>query len=271
MISHLRAIGITEAVEDSSGNAGAAMAAYAARAGIHLKVFCPASAAAGKLAQIERYGATLVKIEGARPRATEALLDYIKTTGAYYASHLWHPFFLEGLKTLAFEIAEARAWNPPDWILCPVGAGSILLGLYKGFSELQQAGIISNLPRLAAIQAKHISPVVSAFTSKTARVSPMLSPQPTLAEGIALPAPVRDREVLEALEKTQGSVAAVSEAEIKMATNAFGAAGFYVEPTSAVVLPGLKQLEKNGIISPTESVVLILSGHGLKAGAVDLS
>ena len=106
LMSYLHALGIEEAVEDSSGNAGAALAAYAARAKVRLKVFCPASASAGKLVQIRLYGAELVPVEGPRPRATEALLEYIDRTGAVYASHLWHPLFIEGLKTLAFELAE---------------------------------------------------------------------------------------------------------------------------------------------------------------------
>jgi len=268
LISHLKAIGVEEAVEDSSGNAGAAMAAYAARAGMRLKVFCPASASPGKLAQIERYGAELVPVQGPRPKATEALLEHVESTGAFYASHLWHPFFIEGIKTLAFEIAESGNWKVPDWVLCPVGAGSILLGLFKGFTELQQAGVISAMPRLAAIQAEHVSPVFAAFTNGTERVALATNPQPTLAEGIALPRPVRDREVLEAIASTQGTVVAVSEAEIKTGTEVLGEAGFYVEPTAAVVQPALDRLLKTGQINASDSVVLVLSGHGLKAGSI---
>ncbi|MEW6749588.1 MAG: pyridoxal-phosphate dependent enzyme, partial [Candidatus Latescibacterota bacterium] len=113
----LRHLGVPEAVEDSSGNAGAALAAYAGRAGIRLKVFCPASAAAGKLVQIRLYGAELVRVEGPRPRATEALLEYLQQGQAVYASHLWSPLFLEGVKTLAFEVWEQLAGTPPDLVL----------------------------------------------------------------------------------------------------------------------------------------------------------
>ena len=172
LMSYLHALGIEEAVEDSSGNAGAALAAYAARAKVRLKVFCPASASAGKLVQIRLYGAELVPVEGPRPRATEALLDYIDRTGAVYASHLWHPLFIEGLKTLAFELAEQLDWTAPDAVVCPVGAGSILLGLYRGFVDLQRAGLINRLPRLIAVQAEHVSPLYQAFHAGLDVVAP---------------------------------------------------------------------------------------------------
>ena len=109
LMSYLRSIGAGEAGEDSSGNAGASLAAYAARAGLPLKIFCPADAPSGKLLQIRLAGADLVKVPGARPRATEALLHYLEQHDAVYASHLWHPMFVEGIKTLAFELAEQIA------------------------------------------------------------------------------------------------------------------------------------------------------------------
>ncbi len=265
LMSYLRALGVREAVEDSSGNAGASMAAYAARAGIHLKVFCPASASAGKLVQIRLYGAELMRIEGPRPRATEALLDYVEKTGAVYASHLWNPLFDEGIKTMAFEIAEQLDWSSPDMIFCPVGAGSIPLGLYNGFKELQDAGIIDHLPRLIAVQARNNCPVYQAFKNDADRIVPMQDPQPTLAEGIALPAPVRDQEVLKALRETGGTVVAVEEEAIIEGAKRLGQAGFCVEPTSAVVWKGVERLHAQEPIPSSASVVIVLSGHGLKA------
>ena len=196
LMTHLRAIGIDRAVEDSSGNAAASLAAYAARAGIRLTVFCPASASPGKLAQIRLHGAELRLVEGPRPRATEALEAHLAATGEFYASHLWHPFFLEGMKTLAFEIAEQRGWRAPHAVLCPVGAGSILLGLWTGFAELRRAGLIDRMPRLFAVQAERVCPVYSAHERGAGDVEAAVS-RPTLAEGIALPRPVRGPEVLE--------------------------------------------------------------------------
>jgi threonine synthase len=254
--------------EDSSGNAAASLAAYAARAGIDIEVFCPASASPEKLAQIKLYGAQLRLIEGPRQRTTEALERHIAATGDFYASHLWHPYFLEGVKTVAYEITEQNGWRAPDVVICPVGAGSILLGLYKGFAELQQAGIIERLPRLFAAQAANICPVCQAFERHETDVLPMAASQPTLAEGIALPGPVRGALLLQALRETKGGVAAVSEAEIREGLVTLGRQGFCVEPTSAVVVKALEHLEDAGTVRMDEQVVLVLSGFGLKTGAV---
>jgi threonine synthase len=267
LMTHLRSLGIQRAVEDSSGNAGASLAAYAARAGIALTVFCPASASSGKLAQVRLYGAALRLIEGARPRATEALEAHVAASGEFYASHLWHPLFLEGVKTLAFEIAEQRGWRAPDAIICPVGAGSILLGLWRGFGELHEAGIVDRLPRLFAVQAERVCPVYLAHARGADDVEAVVS-QSTLAEGIALPRPVRGREVLRALRETRGGVVRVDEEEIRPGMLALGRHGVAVEPTSAVVIPALDRLRGDKAISDTEQVVLVLSGSALKAGAL---
>ena len=267
LMSYLQESGVAEAVEDSSGNAGASLAAYAARAGIRLKVFCPASAAAGKLLQIRLYDAELVRVEGPRPRATEALLEYVEKTGATYASHLWHPLFIEGVKTAAFEIAEQLGWTAPDAVLCPV---SILLGLHHGFAELLAAGAIDHLPRLVAVQAQNVSPVHAAFKAGADTVTPATDAPPTRAEGIALPGPVRDREVLQAIAASTGSVVAVTEEEIADGVRQFGKAGFCVEPTSAVVWHGLRRYREEASLPSDARIVTILSGHGLKASqAID--
>ncbi len=267
LTSHLKGIGVRRAVEDSSGNAAASLAAYAARAGIELEVFCPASASPGKLAQIKLYGAKLRLIDGPRQSTTEALEQHVSATGDFYASHLWHPYFLEGVKTMAFEIAEQNGWRAPEAVVCPVGAGSILLGLHQGFTELKRAGIIGQLPRLFAAQAANICPVYQAFTRHDADVSPVEAPQPTLAEGIALPRPVRGALVLRALYETDGGVTAVSEEEIRTGLVILGCRGICVEPTSAVVVKAFEHLEDAGMLPPHAQVVLVLSGFGLKAGA----
>ncbi len=266
LVSYLKSVGVKEAVEDSSGNAGASMAAYCARAGIGLKVFCPQSASEGKLTQIRLYGAELVRVPGPRPRATEALVEHVEATGSAYASHLWHPLFLEGIRTMAYEIAEQLGWAAPDYVLCPVGAGSILLGLFGGFSDLLAAGAIARLPRLVAVQAANVAAVCDAVRTGAGRVEPARDPQPTLAEGIALPAPVRDREVLHAIRASGGTAVSVVEEEIAAGAVSLGKAGFCVEPTSAVVWNGLRKLtESHSPPPPGATIVAVLSGHGLKA------
>jgi threonine synthase len=153
-------------------------------------------------------------------------------------------------------------------VICPVGAGSILLGLYKGFTELRQAGIIDRLPRLFAAQAANICPVYQAYERHDTDVPPVPSSRPTLAEGIALPRPVRGAMLLRALRETGGGVAAVSEEEIREGLHTLGRRGICVEPTSAVVLKALEHLEDAGTVHADEQVVLVLSGFGLKAGAI---
>jgi threonine synthase len=232
-----------------------------------MTVFCPASASPGKRAQIQLYGAALRPVDGPRRRTTEALQAHLAATpGVFYASHLWHPCFIEGLKTLAFEIAEQRGWRTPDAILCPVGAGSILLGLARGFAELHRTAVVARRPRLFAVQAAAVAPVARAWMGGLADVPPWDSPSPTLAEGIALPAPVRGPEILAALRDSRGGAVTVSEPDIGQGLLTLGRLGFCVEPTSAVVVKGLERLDQAGALRPDEEVVLILSGVGLKAG-----
>lgn len=264
LMAYLQKAGTTSAAEDSSGNAGASLAAYAARAGIHLQVFCPETASKAKLAQIELYGAELVAVAGARPRATEALLKHVEKNGVTYASHLWNPLFIFGLRTLAYEIAEQLNWRAPDAVLCPVGAGSILLGLYAGFCDLLAAGVVDAMPRLVAVQALNVSPLYSAWSSGATEVDVALNPTPTRAEGIALPQPVRGHQLLAALRQSHGAVIAVDEASIGEGIRALGRGGLCVEPTAAVVWKGVKDYW-NTCGQSDQTVVAVLSGHGLKS------
>ena len=174
-------------------------------------------------------------------------------------------FFIEGVKTMAFEICEQLGWKAPDMVFCPVGAGSIPLGLHKGFGELLEASVISRLPRLIAVQALNVSPVYQAFKTNADRIEPFADPRPTLAEGIALPVPVRDQEVLQALRQSCGTVVAVSEEDIATGVKLFGRAGFCVEPTAAVVWKGVEKALGGGMVGDADPIVVILSGHGLKA------
>ncbi len=161
LLTHLKALGVEEVVEDSSGNAGAAIAAYSARAGIRCTIYCPASTSKGKLAQIAAYGAELKLVEGNRMATTEAVKDAAKNV--CYASHNWHPFFLEGTKTLAFEIVEQLDGDVPAHVICPVGFGSIYLGLFIGFRELREADVIECVPRLLGVQAAACCPIYNAY------------------------------------------------------------------------------------------------------------
>jgi len=259
LITHVRSLGVRRVVEDSSGNAGAAVAAYCARAGVACDIYAPASASRGKLAQIAACGAALHPIPGTREAVAAAAL---KAAGAgYYASHSYNPFFFQGTKTFAFEVCEQLGWRPPDALVLPAGNGTLLLGAHLGFSDLRAGGVIDRLPRLIAAQASACAPVCEAFRQGL-KAPVKVEKRETLAEGIAVAEPVRGGQMLRAVRETKGEMLTVSEEETLKALRRAWRAGVYIEPTSAVALAAAEQwLDEN----PGGTVVVALTGSGLKA------
>jgi len=260
LVSKMKELGIKKAVEDSSGNAGCAIAAYCAQARIDCRIFVPEETSPGKLAQIQWYGAQLNKIPGSREDTGRAVLKAAEND--YYASHSWNPFFFQGTKTFAFEVCEQLGWKSPDSVIVPVGNGTLLLGAYLGFGELLKAGIIQLIPKFIGIQSVHCAPLFQAFQKGSSRV-PQIDKKDTLAEGIAIAEPIRGEQILDAVRKSKGEWIAVDDSDIKRALAHLCRKGFYVEPTSAATIAGvleyLKKAEKDEII------VSGLTGHGLKA------
>ena len=263
LLSKVKELGIQAVVEDSSGNAGAAIAAYSAKAGIDCTIYCPASTSKGKLAQISMYGAKLKLIEGNRAATTQAVLEAAETT--YYASHNWNPFFLEGTKTIAFEIAEQLGWQAPDHIICPIGFGSVYMGLWVGFGELQAQGIITEIPRLLGVQSAACCPVYKAYSENRSQIERAPQTYETLAEGITSEAPIRGDTIMRALRETHGAITIVDEAEIEIGIKALASKGIYVEPTSAVIVKAFDKFVESGVIRAGDITVSILTGSGLKA------
>ena len=263
LLSKVKELGVQEVVEDSSGNAGAAIAAYSAKAGIDCTIYCPASTSKGKLAQIAMYGAKLKLIEGNRAATTQAVLEAAATT--YYASHNWNPFFLEGTKTIAFEIAEQLGWQTPDHVICPIGFGSVYMGLWVGFGELHAQGIITQIPRLLGVQSAACCPVYKAYSESRSRVERSPQTYETLAEGITSEAPIRGDTIMQALRETNGAITIVDETEIEVGIKALAAKGIYVEPTSAVIVRAFDKFVESGVIRTGDITVSILTGSGLKA------
>ncbi len=263
LLTYLRQRGITSLVEDSSGNAGASVAAYAAAAGMTCRIFVPAAASPAKLVQIRATGAETVLVEGSRDHVTRTAMAQSEG-GAFYASHNLQPLFLEGTKTIAYEIWEQLGFKTPDCIVTPVGGGSTLLGCRLGFAELESRGEIPRCPRLYGVQAEACAPLVKAWIAKAETVGPV-SANPSAAEGIAIGAPVRGTEMLAALRDTGGGAVAVPEPAIVKSLADLAARGLFVEPTSAVAAAGLDRLLADGIIGPNDRTVLILTGSGLKA------
>jgi threonine synthase len=260
LITALHGLGIQRVVEDSSGNAGASLAGYAARAGIACEVCVPASAAGPKLAQMEAYGAEVIEIKGRREYA--ALAAWAAAAhGAYYASHVYSPFFLAGIETLAYELWEQLGHRAPDAIVLPVGNGTLLLGIHRGFQRLHEAGLTGGQPRLFAVQAAACPPIYQAFRSGREAIEPVAT-APTVASGVAIGQPTRAGQILAAIRATDGAVFSVTEKEILEARNQLARCGFYAEETAAVATAALGELRS--VLSPGELVVVPVTGHGLK-------
>ena len=255
VLSHANSLNIKHVVQDSSGNAGCAIAAYAALAKMACDIYVPKDTAKPKIKQIKTYGAQIHQIDGDREATAKAALRASKTT--YYASHCYNPYFFQGTKTLAFEICEQLGWKKPDSVVVPAGNGTLVLGLFLGFYELMNCGIINSLPKIIAIQAEHCAPLFHQFH----QIKGTISFTPTIAEGIAIKKPVRLAQMVDCIQQSKGNVIVVSENDIKKAHQLCGRMGFYIETTSAATIAGLlKYIEETN----DETIVSLFSGHGLK-------
>jgi threonine synthase len=259
MLSLLRDGGVREVLEDSSGNGGAAVAAYAAAGGMRAKILVPASTSPAKTVQARAAGAAIELVPGSRQDCADAALRQAETI--FYASHNWHPFFLQGTKTLAYELWEDLGFRAPDNVVVPCGAGSNVLGCGIGFAELLRAGQIDRLPRIFAAQPANCAPIARAFLEEEEPVEP----KPTIAEGTAIAAPIRLRECIGVLRQTQGGAVMLAEEEIARATLDLARGGIYVEPTCAQAAAAFAKLLRAGTVRPSETTVVVLTGTGLKA------
>jgi threonine synthase len=262
MLSLLRAQGVREVLEDSSGNGGAAVSAYAAAGGLNAIIMTPDSTSPAKTVQMRAHGATVELIPGTRQATADAAVR--RSESIFYASHNWHPFFLHGTKTLAYELWEDLGFRAPDNIITPCGAGSNVLGCEIGFAELLRAGEIDAMPRIFAAQPANCGPIAAAFIAGS-DVPVATEVKPTIAEGTAIAQPIRLPEVLGALRETRGGAVMLTEAEISAATLDLARIGIYVEPTSAQAAAAFAKLLAAGAITPEQSTVLVLTGSGLKA------
>jgi threonine synthase len=262
MLSLLRAQGVRDVLEDSSGNGGAAVSAYAAAGGMRATIMAPDSTSPAKTVQMRAHGASVELIPGTRQATADAAVQRSETI--FYASHNWHPFFLHGTKTLAYELWEDLGFRAPDNIITPCGAGSNVLGCEIGFSELLRAGEIDDMPRIFAAQPANCGPIAAAFIAGSD--TPVATEvRPTIAEGTAIAQPIRLTEVLGALRETRGGAVMLTEAEIGDATLELARIGIYVEPTSAQAAAAFAKLLAAGTITPEQTTVLVLTGSGLKA------
>jgi threonine synthase len=250
-------LGAQRVIVDSSGNAGKAIAAYAARAGLPCEVFVAASTPSTKLAQMRAHGASVNLVAGSREDVAAAAIDAVERSGAFYASHVWNPWFVEGTKAYVHELHAQLDGALPDVLLLPVGNGTLLLGAWRALQELRDAGRLDVLPRLVAVQAAACAPIAAAFATGAAEVTPGVN-LGTIAAGIAIAAPARGGEVLAAVRATGGDVLTVTDADVLVAQDALGRQGLFVEPTAAAAAAAVGQLGRE------VSVVIPLSGAALE-------
>jgi len=263
LLSYARYLGVQEVVQDSSGNAGAAVAHYAALAGLGCRIFVPADTSPAKLVQMQACGAKLELVSGDREATAQAAMQAAETH--FYASHVWQPMFFEGTKTWAYEVCEQRNWQAPDTVVLPAGNGTLLLGAYRGFHEMYQADLIDRLPKLIGVQAAHCAPLYAAQEAGLSEPS-QIEARSTAAEGIAIAVPRRGAQMMRYVQATQGRFLAVEEAEIIEALALMAQQGYFIEPTSAAVIAGLRQYLRHHA-APDEEIISVITGHGLKAAA----
>lgn len=261
MMSHLVAHGADRVLEDSSGNGGSAVAAYAAAAGVHAKIIVPAATSESKILQARAYGAEVELVGGTRDEVSDEAIR--QSERIPYASHNWHPMFLQGTKTVAYEMWETLGFTAPDNVVLVAGAGSNVIGCDLAFGELLGAGQIDRRPRLFVGQPEHWATIADTLNG----VDPAGRGErvPTIAEGASIARPVRLLEAVEAIRRSGGSAYAVPEAEIHAAVRALSARGLYAEPTSSVAAAALDHFLATGDIASGETTVVVLTGAGLKS------
>jgi threonine synthase len=270
-------VAVSKAIEEkantiviaSSGNAGASAAAYAARAGLKCIVYVPEKTPTNKIEQTLSYGAEVIKIAGTYSNSFRAALEsserprWVNVTSTFL-----NPYTVEGDKTVAYEIWEQMGKNVPDWVVIPIGAGPLLVGVYKGFTELAALGLASKLPRMIGVQAKSCAPIVDAFNKGSKTVEAWLQKIDTVATGIADPLigyPQDGTITLSTIRKSAGLAIAVDDEDILDAGRRLAKEeGIFAEPTSAASLASVQKLVNEGIISTTDTVIVVITGNGLK-------
>lgn len=261
MINILTHQGVQRVVDDSSGNAGASVAANAARAKLQADIFVPAYASPAKQSQISVYGAKVHPIPGLRANAKAAAMEAAQGETAL-ASHAYHPGFLAGQQSLAWELWEQLDGRVPDWYVVPVGQGVHLLGVWLGFKRLLAVGLVKRMPRLVAVQPALLPPVQKALDAGLETIPEMEAIKPSIAEGLAIASPVRGRRILQAIRETGGSCITVEETAISEAQKELASHGLYVEPTSATVFAALEKVFQQA--DADDIIVVPLTGSGLK-------
>lgn len=259
-----RRLGPRRVVADSSGNAGTSVAAYCARAGLACEVFVPEGTSEKKTEQMRAHGARVRVVPGGREAAARAARAAADEPGVFYASHVFNPYFLHGTKTYVYELWEELGGELPEVLVVPVGNGTLLLGAALAARELARAGV--RAPALIAVQAAAMAPLARAFAAGERELAgPAPEPAATLAEGIAIPAPPRARQILAAVRESGGTFLTVTEDRLRAAQRDLAARGLFVEPTGVACWAAVGP-DAPGDPLAGRSAVVPLCGAGAKTG-----
>ncbi|MFI5827126.1 pyridoxal-phosphate dependent enzyme [Streptomyces sp. NPDC051578] len=230
LVELARRLGPQRVVADSSGNAGTAFAAYCARAGLRCEVFVPEGTSQKKTERMRAHGAAVRVVPGGREAAARAAREAADEPGVFYASHVFNPYFLHGTKTYVYEVWEQLGGRLPEVLVVPVGNGTLLLGAALAVAELSRRGV--RPPALIGVQAEAVAPLAAAFAAGAQEAEPVAQ-RPTLAEGIAIPAPPRARQILAAVRESGGAIVTVPDDRLRAARADLARRGLSVEPTAA--------------------------------------
>ncbi len=261
LMAHCKRIGVETVVQDSSGNAGNSIAAYAARAGIRCEIFVPEGASPKKIAMIQAHGATCTVVPGSRDHCADVCREKVAKEGVYYANHVYNPFFYEGTKTYVYEVLE-QLGRMPKHLLIPVGNGTLFLGAIRALEHLLRSGAIDQMPQIIAVQSQHCDPLLQA--ARQGKEQPVsLIPRPTIAEGIAIGQPMRGAQILAYAKKYGVRFVHAPEDQILEARRLLAKKGVYCEHTTAANYAAyLLDCRQQGEV---KDCLITMCGAGLKS------
>ncbi|MGD8328450.1 MAG: threonine synthase [Acidobacteriota bacterium] len=264
-VSRAVELGIEALAIPTAGNAGGALSAYAARAGVPATVYMPADAPGEFVDECEGLGATVIRVDGLITDAGARLAADAADKGFFSVATLKEPYRVEGKKTMGIELAEQMGWTLPDAILYPTGGGTGLVGMWKAFDELEELGCIgAERPRMIAVQSTGCAPVVRAFDNGDTSVT-LWENAATVADGLRVPMMVGDQEILRALRESGGTAIAVPDEESMVFVRRLGAdEGLYASPEDGAVLAAIPRLIQRGDLDADETVAAFMTGSGYK-------
>ena len=265
-ITRARGLGVTTVAVPSAGNAGNAMAAYAAKAGLVAKVFLPRDVKTPFIRECRLYGADVTLVDGVITDAARAASEAGASLGWYDVSTLKEPYRIEGKKTMAYELAEQMEWQWPDWIVYPTGGGTGMVGMWKAFDEIEHIGWVprGRRPRMISVQATGCAPIVRAFEQGTEHAVPWENPA-TVADGLRVPRAIGDFLILRAVRDSGGTAIAVPDTEMIDGMLELGSTeGISAAPEGGAALAAIRSLVADGSNRSSDRVVLFNTGGALK-------